>query len=207
MDTVSGSLKDSEPTSPVSPVSPPSPMSSSYFKSGSGNTLTIPSQLHEALVSSLQGRKRKVLGSVGSQTPVVDNDVLITADVVLTHKEEELAIITVQFNNLDVIANQETMMEILQFLRRIFPSSSNASSQLPESKSSEQTLISGSGGRKVQANFEFHRLNVLLLRGVVGKDGNQVARKIATATASDARVNFSLSKFFKYLKIVDGFGL
>lgn len=105
MDTISGSLRDSEPTSPMSPVSPPSPMPYAYARPGA-SSLNIPSQLHDALLSSLQSKKRKLLSSVGSQTPVIDADALITADVVLTSKEEELAIITVQFNNLDIIGKQ-----------------------------------------------------------------------------------------------------
>jgi vacuolar protein sorting-associated protein 13D len=89
-------------------------------------------------------------------------------------------------------------VEILQFLQIIVPSGSGPASSLPDSvqpKNSDSSIIgSSSVGRKIQANFEFHRLNVLLLRGVVGKDGTQVARKIATATASNARVNCNLRK-------------
>lgn len=87
------------------------------------------------------------------------------------------------------------MVEILQFLQQIFPSSN---SEKNETKSSDTSMVTPNSGRKIQANFEFHRLNVLLLRGVIGKDGNQVARKIATATASEARVNFKMSKFNVY---------
>jgi len=52
----------------------------------------------------------------------------------------------------------------------------------------------GHTGKKVEINFEFHRLNVLLLRRVVSKDGNQRAKKIATATAADARFAFTTGK-------------
>jgi hypothetical protein len=105
MDSISGSLRDSEPTSPMSPVSPPSPMpsSSSTYLRPCPATLEIPTQLHDALVSSLQSKKRKLLSSVGSQTPNLNSDALIMIDVVLTSREEDLAIVTVQFNNLDVI--------------------------------------------------------------------------------------------------------
>jgi hypothetical protein len=84
------------------------------------------------------------------------------------------------------------MVEILQFLHSIIPSSTP---EFTHSKMSESSMIASSSGRKIQANFYFHRLNVLLLRGVVGKDGHQVARKIATATASNARVNCILRKY------------
>lgn len=85
------------------------------------------------------------------------------------------------------------MVEIIQFLHNILPTGSQPSEVQP--KNSDSSIIaSTSSGRKIQANFEFHRLNVLLLRGVVGKNGTQVARKIATATASNARVNCNLRK-------------
>lgn len=102
MDSISGSLRDSEPTSPMSPVSPPSPMPSSTLRPCAAS-LEIPSQLHDALVSSLQSKKRKLLSSIGSQTPVMNSDALIVIDVVLASKEEDMAVITVQFNNLDFI--------------------------------------------------------------------------------------------------------
>lgn len=105
MDSISGSLKDSEPTSPVSPASPPSPIPSSVSRPTTA-TLEIPLHLHDALVSSLQAKRRKINSSVGSQTPVPSSDALITIDVVLTNKEEDMAIVNVQFNNLDVIGIQ-----------------------------------------------------------------------------------------------------
>jgi len=169
MDTISGSLKDSEPTSPMSPASPIHPKMSH----------PLPSQLHEALISSLQ-------------TP---QDALITADLVLTSSsaDDHLAVLTLHFNNLDVIGNQETLMEILQFLGSLLPSSEDKYDDMSMSNVEEELQIVSSS-LKLQANLEFHRLNVLLLRGVVGFDGYQVARKIATATASDFHVNVSLSK-------------
>ncbi len=87
----------------MSPVSPPSPMPSMMLRPCAA-TLEIPLQLHDALVSSLKSKKKKMTSSVGSQTPVMSSDALIAIDVILTSKEEEeLAVITVQFNNLDVI--------------------------------------------------------------------------------------------------------
>ena len=93
-------------------------------------------------------------------------------------------------------ANQETVVEILQFLQRAFPSTPAETIQVPGQQvppRTESKLIN-TGRYKLQTNFDFHRLNILLVRGVIGKDGQQCARKIATATASEARVNLAIRK-------------
>lgn len=41
---------------------------------------------------------------------------------------------------------------------------------------------------RVQLMFDFHRLNILLLRAVL-KDNVMIGRKIATATMSQAKIN------------------
>ncbi len=69
----------------------------------------------------------------------MDPDALISVDVLLVSPDcpslkggddgaasrEELQIVSVQFNSLDVIANQETIVELLAFFRRIAPTSTN----------------------------------------------------------------------------------
>ena len=108
MDSVSGSLRDSDPTSPMSPQSPSSPLPFTHPKIQS-NQLAIPSQLHDALLTSLQGKRTKSIPSLGVQTPVYDTDALITAELVLVNTpEEDLAMLSVQFNNLDVIGMRNT---------------------------------------------------------------------------------------------------
>ena len=42
-------------------------------------------------------------------------------------EEEELQIVSVQFNSLDVIANQETIVELLAFFRRVAPAPTTTS--------------------------------------------------------------------------------
>lgn len=44
---------------------------------------------------------------------------------------------------------------------------------------------------RTEITFDFHRLGVLLLRAAV-RDGALVARKIATATVSEARIQATL---------------
>jgi len=82
MDTLSGSFKDSKPSSSVSSVSSPNSVESSYH---------LPSQLHD----------------VRSPSPS-PNDALITVDLVITSNtspsnDDQLAVLTLHFNNLDVI--------------------------------------------------------------------------------------------------------
>lgn len=192
MDTVSGSLRDSEPTSPMSPQPPASPLPHAQKM---GPSITAPAQLHEALLASLRSKWRKQHNYCpDSQSPLLETDALITADLTLTSKEEDMAILHVQFNNLDVIANQETWVEIFQFIQKLSPNAGPAIPPVPDPEESQVPKAEPKTSQKIQANFEFRRLNILLLRGVVGKDGDEMARKIATATASDSKINMILSK-------------
>jgi len=83
-------------------------------------------------------------------------------------------------------------MEISQFIGSFLPSSVKKSDVLDSMEDSQLVLPSS----RLQANLEFHRLNVLLLRTEVGHDGYQLARKIATVTTSDSQVNLSLCKSY-----------
>lgn len=101
MDSMSGSLRDSDPTSPVSPSSPGCASPGPYHHTKSNN-LAVPSQLHDALVSSLQGRHRtRTQENLYDFMSNISEDVLITAELVLDNTD--LALLSVQFNNLDLI--------------------------------------------------------------------------------------------------------
>jgi len=108
MDSVSGSLLDSDPTSPMSPQSPSSPLPFSLPKPYGGQTqisqLAIPSELHSALLHSLLAKGAKQFGEHGIQSPNHDVDALITAELMLVNTDaEDVAILSVIFSNLDVI--------------------------------------------------------------------------------------------------------
>lgn len=51
---------------------------------------------------------------------------------------------------------------------------------------------------RLQLTFDFHRLNILLLRAVV-QDSVVVGRKVATVTLSHAKINAGVGEFSKYL--------
>lgn len=54
---------------------------------------------------------------------------------------------------------------------------------------------------RLQLTFDFHRLNILLLRAVV-QDSVVVGRKVATVTLSHAKINAGVGEFSKYLQNV-----
>lgn len=104
MDSVSGSLIDSDPTSPQSPSSPlpfsPRNLGGELYKQA------IPSELHSALLSSLLSKEsyQSSYSEKEAGSPTYDSDALITAELMLVHSDlEDVAIISVLFNNLDVI--------------------------------------------------------------------------------------------------------
>ena len=115
VDSVSGSLRGSDPASPSSPGSP-------------GTSSPPPSQQElSSALSSLEVASTS-LNSFHLPTDSVDPNALISIEVMLVspkcptlEEEDELRIVNVQFNSLDVIANQETIIELIGFCRRVFP--------------------------------------------------------------------------------------
>lgn len=259
MDSVSGSLRDSEPTSPTSPGSP-----SPDVQSPRSTKLTTPLALSQAL-SSLQyessgPRAVSPSWSVPSPPPTItspqfipgglsarasyvgldtfDHEALITIEIILvspdcptnnepndSSSKEALQIVSVQFNNLDIIANQETIVELIGFSRRVFPQlkqgkrytgthvprssspsgrssshnradnshspSPSASAQIPHGHLSVDSAPVTTA--RTELTFDFHRLNVLLLRAVL-KDNVHTGRKIATATMSEAKIHATIGQ-------------
>ena len=135
VDSVSGSLRGSDPASPASPGSP-----------GPGTGPVTPSQheLSSALSSIGEGASPPTDLSLAPPailhlpTDIADPNALISIEVMLVspkcptlEDEDELRIVNVQFNSLDVIANQETIIELIGFFRRVFPAGPPAAYQSP----------------------------------------------------------------------------
>ncbi|XP_020712491.2 intermembrane lipid transfer protein Vps13D isoform X3 [Athalia rosae] len=188
MDSVSGSLRDSEPVSPTSPVSPASPDPTLPRR------ITSPVALTRALSTLARDSKNSSPPKTNSFIGLdhLDSEALIMVELMLVDDaSENLRIANIQFNNLDIIANQETIVELIGFARRAFPTHKSilkraerfgsSSSQSQEIK----TLV------RTEITFDFHRLNVLLLRAVM-QDSQLVGQKIATATMTDARIQATL---------------
>ncbi|XP_043480928.1 vacuolar protein sorting-associated protein 13D isoform X1 [Leptopilina heterotoma] len=205
MDSISGSLRDSEPTSPVSPVSPGSP------EPGLPRRLTSPIALTHALSSLAHDSKSpfspKKTSSIGLDQ--LDSEALIVIELTLVDDPiESLRMANIQFNNLDIIANQETIVELMGFARRLFPAKKTRSKNMQRYESLSSLTSELKASTRTEITFDFHRLNVLLLRAVM-QESQLVGQKIATATMSDARIqatftsNYSISGSLGGLQVLD----
>lgn len=126
---------------------------------------------------------------------------MITIEIILIEPEkdgERLHVATINFNNLDIIANQETIVELIGFAKRVLPKKSSKASaarnifedkNITSPKENEQKT-------RIEITFDFHRLNVLILRAVM-RDTFLVARKVGTFTMSDARIHATVGKTVK----------
>ncbi|XP_071050524.1 intermembrane lipid transfer protein Vps13D isoform X2 [Onthophagus taurus] len=189
MDSMSGSLRDSEPTSPMSPGSPdpnayrPQTTSPVALSQALSSLATSP-PLHQVLHMTHH--------RVGN---FLDAEALISIEITLITGAESMQFANIQFNNLDIIANQETIVELMGFIRRVFPDMKSQKQQpmniatafTSMQNSSESILEDSSKMSRTELAFDFHRLNVLLLRGVY-KDGSVQGKKICTATLSEAKI-------------------
>lgn len=129
--------------------------------------------------------------------PFDDADALITIEVILIEPEadgERLQIANIQFNNLDIIANQETIVELIGFAKRVLPKKSSKSNV---KVFEDRNLAKGKEQKiRTEITFDFHRLNVLILRAVM-RDSFLVARKVGTFTMSEARIHATVGKTVK----------
>lgn len=103
-----------------------------------------------------------------------------------------------------MLANQETIVELIGFVQRAFPELTTQKqptlSGLLQQRFAEADKQEEEVAEEVAASvchteltFDFHRLNVLLLRGVV-KDDVVIGKKIATATMSEAKIHATVGK-------------
>ncbi|KZC09178.1 Vacuolar protein sorting-associated protein 13D [Dufourea novaeangliae] len=123
----------------------------------------------------------------------MDSEALIVIELTLVYDTlEPLRFANIQFNNLDIIANQETIVEIMGFFRRIFPSRKMRPGSIERQESLSSQTVESKDTTRTEITFDFHRLNVLLLRAVM-HDNHLVGQKIATATMCDARIQATLA--------------
>ncbi|XP_045785521.1 vacuolar protein sorting-associated protein 13D isoform X1 [Maniola jurtina] len=246
MDTASGSIRGSEPTSPTSPASPdsraalppPTPLALHHalYSLHHASNLTAPSNVEQDRTSPapswMTGASWNAFGNSGSNwgtsgpwgadnvpwgvegdiwtnvsgrgaPGLVDSEALIAVELCLVKGDgdsEDLRIANILFNNLDVIANQETIVELIGFahrvagggLRRAPPAPAPApAAPLGASLLSMPAADDDVKRVRTEITFDFHRLGILLLRASV-RGGNVVANKIATATVGDARIQATL---------------
>ncbi|XP_076466689.1 LOW QUALITY PROTEIN: intermembrane lipid transfer protein VPS13D-like [Babylonia areolata] len=224
LDSRSGSIMGSEVNSPVSPQSPSSPASprspspsvplqSASFSSLQAIQDALTSAFH-SVMPNWQGESKGTAAADDSRESCPKSEALISLEFEIispssssarkvdeTSDDTEMRILNLQFNSLDFIANQETLVEILGFLKRSFPTQDSvprhSSRSTPDSSTltvpSDATVESSS---KLFINADFKRLNVLLLR-FLQEDGDRVARKVATATMSSAKVQATLDEWWQ----------
>ncbi|XP_071747088.1 intermembrane lipid transfer protein VPS13D [Lepeophtheirus salmonis] len=229
VDSISGSLRGSEPASPLSPFSPSFASKSAYQRDAP------PLNIHKALSSlqkgSLNNSRVSMSSSIGNNVgfnlpEMIDPDALIVIDVVIISphcpgeddSNEQHKIISVQFNSLDIIANQETIIELIGFMKRISPEMQSWKSRhLPLKDSGTQTTeceiepfsdLESSISKphtksqydristKTELTAEFQRLNVLLLRANTGK-------MIGTALLTEVKI---LSSFGRLVEVSGSLG-
>lgn len=205
MDSMSGSLKESEPTSPVSPSSP-DPASHKVQRATSPVSLaqaltslqTDPSWRKDGL-SPPMARRRMAASALKSEALILIDVVTVEPTWVDGKAEGRTRIIKVHFNSLDVIANQDTVVELASFFQRVMPKKKmsansddlNLSTKLPSNQSRFPPFSLVPDG-STDITFDFHRLTILLLRSVV-KEEMLMGRKVATLTVTGAHISANLA--------------
>ncbi|KAM7098123.1 intermembrane lipid transfer protein VPS13D isoform 5-T6 [Molossus nigricans] len=115
--------------------------------------------------------------------------------------DSTLQVISLQVNNLDIILNPETIVELIGFLQKSFPKEKDDLSPQPlmtdfERSFREQGTYQATYEQNTEVAVEIHRLNLLLLRTVGMANGEKCGRKIATASVGGTKVNVSMGSAF-----------
>ncbi|KAM4646860.1 intermembrane lipid transfer protein VPS13D isoform 5-T7 [Amazona ochrocephala] len=125
----------------------------------------------------------------------------VSAECPSMNLDSSLQVISVQVNNLDIILNPETIVELICFLQKSFPKEKEDSSPQPlitdlEKDWREQETFQSTYVQNTEVAVDIHWLNILLLRTVGMTNGEKYGRKIATASIGGTKVNVSMcSKF------------
>ncbi|XP_037089594.1 LOW QUALITY PROTEIN: vacuolar protein sorting-associated protein 13D-like [Pollicipes pollicipes] len=214
VDSVSGSLLDSEPCSPCSPGSPEPlgrPASPVSLTRAINQRLQTAAAIRVASASPPAGASPPPEQPVGhAQDALITLDVSIVLPSTGQHPSHTLQTVSVRFNTLDVIANQETIVELAGFLNRISlpretpadsppvptetqPETEDGCGRTPEDRARTDSPPASPPSSRTELTFDFHKLNVLLLRSVRIRHGSVTGRKVATATVSGARIQATLA--------------
>ncbi|XP_039657872.1 vacuolar protein sorting-associated protein 13D isoform X1 [Perca fluviatilis] len=125
----------------------------------------------------------------------------VSSDCPSMNLDSSLQVTSMQVNNLDIILNPETVVELLKFLQKSFPkeestwtSSVQQHTTQPCSEEEEGTYQATYDQNK-ELTVEIHRLNLLLLRTVstgTVLGAEKKGLKIATASITGTKVNVSM---------------
>ncbi|XP_026916182.2 intermembrane lipid transfer protein VPS13D isoform X9 [Acinonyx jubatus] len=183
-DIPTGSLRDSRAQSPVSG---PNAVHLTHAA-----TLNDPSAAGVALEKILTKEQESLIKLeyqfVSSECPSMNLD-------------STLQVISLQVNNLDIILNPETIVELIGFLQKSFPKEKDDLSPQPlmtdfERSFREEGTYQSTYEQNTEVAVEIHRLNLLLVRTVGMANGEKHGRKIATASIGGTKVNVSMGSTF-----------
>ncbi|XP_039242295.1 vacuolar protein sorting-associated protein 13D [Pipra filicauda] len=121
----------------------------------------------------------------------------VSAECPSMNLDSSLQVISLQVNNLDIILNPETIVELIGFLQKSFPKDKEDSSPQPlitdlERDWREQETFQSTYAQNTEVAVDIHWLNILLLRTVGMTNGEKYGRKIATASIGGTKVNVSM---------------
>ncbi|CAN9515953.1 unnamed protein product [Ophioblennius macclurei] len=186
-DIPTGSLRESQPSSPI--------LSDSKYPEQQGSQTNVSSGVSIDRISPLSSYLK-------------DQDALIrleyqfvSSDCPSMNLDSSFQVTSMQVNNLDIILNPETMVELLKFLQKSFPKDETTwtppvqqnTSQAHNEDKAETYHVTYNQNKEL--TVEIHRLNVLLLRtvsngAVLGAE--KKCLKIATASITGTKVNVSM---------------
>lgn len=186
-DIPTGSLRESQPSSPVSSDGRSPQHQVHHTESSSGMPMDRLSPFSSFL------KDQDALIKLEYQ--------FVSSDCPSMNLDSSLQVTTMQVNNLDIILNPETMVELLKFLQKSFPkeettwaSSAQQHTKQPYSEEGEATYQATYDQNK-ELTVEIHRLNLLLLRTVstgTVLGAEKKGLKIATASITGTKVNASM---------------
>lgn len=101
-------------------------------------------------------------------------------------------------------ANQETIVELMGFAKRVFPKrdakyhhttaphyAADVQTEFASATENAGAATADKASMRTEITFDFHRLNVLVLRAVM-RDNFLVGRKVGTFTMSEAKIHATL---------------
>ncbi|XP_025027200.1 vacuolar protein sorting-associated protein 13D isoform X1 [Python bivittatus] len=185
-DVPTGSLQDSKAQSPVS---------------GLSETLLVDEVC-------LTEKCTQVSERLSNSSPKRDESLIkleyqfVTAECPSANSDSFSQVLLVQMNNLDIILNPETIVELIGFLQKSFPKEKDDCSPQPlmtnaENIFSEQENFQSTHSPSTEVTVEIHWLNILLLRTVTLVNREKFGRKIATASIGGTKVNVSMDSRLK----------
>lgn len=187
-DVPTGSLRESQPSSPVSSDCRSPQQQGHHPESSSGVHLDTLSPFSSFL------KDQEALIKLEYQ--------FVSSDCPSMNLDSSLQVTSMQVNNLDIIFNPETLVELLKFLQKSFPkeeSTSFASAAQQNARhlysEEEEGTYEATYDQNKELTVEIHRLNLLLLRTVssgtvLGSEKRGL--KIATASITGTKVNVSM---------------